>query len=88
MFSLYIATYRKFQAPRLIMKSTYDTRYTVNSVVRLVALAEVRILVNKHVTTQETPHQNGRMHGSLVTVNQNILGSKKCPPNRNQIPEH
>jgi hypothetical protein len=86
--SFYIANYRKVQAPRLIMKSRCDTRYTAKSVVRPVALAEVRILVNKHVTIEETPHQNGITHGSLVTVDQNILGPKKCPPNRKQIPEN
>ena len=62
--------------------------YTVKSVSRPVVLTEVRILVNKHVTIQETPDQNGRMHGSLVVVDQNILGSIKCPPSRSQIPEH
>lgn len=86
--SFYIANYRKVQAPRLIMKSRCVTRYTVKSVVRPVALAEVRILFNKQATIQETPHQNGITHGSLVTVDQNILGSRKCPPNRNQIPEN
>jgi hypothetical protein len=86
--SFYIATYKNVQALRLMMKSRCDTRCTVKSVVRPVALAEVIILVNKHVTIQETPHQNKIRHGSLVTVDQNILGSKKCRPNRNQIPEN
>jgi len=53
--SLYIATYRKFQGPRLMMMSRCDMRYTVKSVIRPVALADVWILVNKHVTIKETP---------------------------------
>jgi len=70
------------------MMSRCDMWYTVNSVTRQVAFDEVRLLVNKHVTIQETPDQNGRMYGSLVTVDQNILGSKMCPPIRSQVPEH
>ena len=69
------------------MMSRYDMWYTVKSVTRPVSPAEVRIFFNKPVTIQETPDQNGRMHGSLVTVDQNILVSKMCPPRRSQISE-
>jgi hypothetical protein len=70
--SKYIATYSKVQVP-----------YVLVGILRsLDAIAEVRNLLNKHVTIQETLDQNGRLKGSLVTVDQNILGSEMCLPNR------
>jgi hypothetical protein len=83
-----IAIYWKFQGPWLMMISRCVTWYTVKSVIRPVALSEVRILFNKHVTIQEIPDQKGRMHGRLVTVDQNILSSKMCPLIRSPIPAH